>query len=132
MGTEHTLSVNRNDLDFKFYSLDLGALKKAADTIGKKEIENFKINKNKVSFNADGTGVMLTIPYDEQWQVTVNGKTINAEKGAGAFLYIPLEGKSTVVMKYRTKGMAVGFALAAVSVILITAVAITCKKHNGK
>ena len=64
--------------------------------------------------------------------MTVNGKTIDAEKGADAFLYIPLEGKSTVVMKYRTKGITVGFALAAVSVILISAVAITCKKHSSK
>lgn len=131
MKTEHTLSVNKNDLEVEFYSLDLGELKRATDTIGGKEISDLKINKNEVSFTADGTGVMTTVPYDEQWEITVNGKKVNAEKGADAFIFIPLNGKSTVIMKYRTKGIAVGTALTVGSVILIVSLALFYRKQTG-
>ena len=121
MGMEHTLSVNRNDLDIKFYFLDLNVLKKAADTVSKNEVYDLKIDKNNISFTAAGAGVMLTVPYDEQWDVTVDGERIEAGKGADAFIFIPLEnsGEKHIVMKYHTKGLTTGIALSAASVAII-------------
>ena len=121
MGMEHTLSVNRNDLDIKFYFLDLNVLKKAADTVSKNEVYDLKINKNNISFTAAGAGVMLTVPYDEQWDVTVDGERIEAGKGADAFIFIPLEnsGEKHIVMRYHTKGLTTGIALSAASVAII-------------
>ena len=108
-------------LDIKFYFLDLNVLKKAADTVSKNEVYDLKINKNNISFTAAGAGVMLTVPYDEQWDVTVDGERIEAGKGADAFIFIPLEnsGEKHIVMRYHTKGLTTGIALSAASVAII-------------
>ena len=134
MGTEHSLTVNRNDLDIEFYALDLRQMQAVSDKIGETSVSKLVINKSSVSFVANADKVMLTIPFDECWEVTVNGKAVTPEKGADAFMVIPLnEGEeSQVVMKYHTKGVAVGIAVSVLSLLIIIPFALFSKKRLSR
>ncbi|MBR6044339.1 MAG: YfhO family protein [Ruminococcus sp.] len=48
-----------------------------------------------------GQYLMTTIPYEEGWQITVNGKDVKPEKSMDTLITIPLEeGENTVTMKF--------------------------------
>lgn len=134
MKTEHTVTVSQNDLDLEFYALDLNKLKEVSDKINKNSVSNLKVYKNEISFIANGNNIMLTVPFDECWSVTVNGKSVTADKGADAFMFIPLNGngESRVVMKYHNKGINTGIALSALSVFLVFLLAVINKKQSTK
>ena len=132
MGTEHTVTVDKKDLDIEFYALDLNKLKEASDKINGTSVSGLNVNKSRISFTAKSDIVMLTIPFDECWEITVNGKSVKPEKGADAFIVVPLDGaeESRVVMKYHTKGVKAGIAVSAVSLLLIILLAFINKKQS--
>ncbi len=134
MKTEHTVTVSQNGSDLEFYALDLNKLKQISDKINENSVSNLKVFKNEISFIANGNDVMLTVPFDESWSVTVNGKPVTAHKGADAFMFIPLDGNSEnrVVMKYHNKGIKTGIALSTLSVFLVFLLAVINKKQLTK
>ena len=134
MGTKHNLTVNRNDLDIEFYALNLNQLKEASDKINKTSVSKLKVNSSRISFVAKKDNIMLTIPFDECWEVTVNGKPVTPEKGADAFMVIPLDGseESRVVMKYHTKGATAGIALSILSLLIIIPFSLFNKRRLSK
>ena len=134
MGTKHNLTVNRNDLDIEFYALNLNQLKEASDKINKTSVSKLKVNSSRISFVAKKDNIMLTIPFDECWEVTVNGKPVTPEKGADAFMVIPLDGSedSRVVMKYHTKGATAGIALSILSLLIIIPFSFFNKRRLSK
>ena len=134
MGTKHNLTVNRNDLDIEFYALNLNQLKEASDKINKTSVSKLKVNSSRISFVAKKDNIMLTIPFDECWEVTVNGKPVTPEKGADAFMVIPLDGseESRVVMKYHTKGATAGIALSILSLLIIIPFSFFNKRRLSK
>ena len=134
MGTKHNLTVNRNDLDIEFYALNLNQLKEASDKINKTSASKLKVNSSRISFVAKKDKIMLTIPFDECWEVTVNGKPVTPEKGADAFMVIPLDGSEErrVVMKYHTKGATAGIALSILSLLIIIPFSLFNKRRLSK
>ena len=53
-----------------------------------------------------------SIPYDEGWEITVDGEKIEPEKIANAFIGIPLsEGEHRIEMKYCPEGFVIGLIL---------------------
>lgn len=133
METEHVVSIDGNDLNMEFYVLSLEKLKEVTDAIKSNPVESIKADKSSVSFTANENGnVMLTVPFDENWQITVNGQSVTPKKGLGGFMVITLDGsdKYQVVMKYRVKGVKTGIALFVLSVIVFVPTAVIIKKKR--
>lgn len=119
--------------EIEFYILDCLELEKAVDEINSVGIQNLKIDGEKIMFTGTGENVMLTIPYDSSWRITVDGENVTAKKGADAFMMIPLnrEGEASVVMEYKVKGKYFGAALSVLAVVLILGWALTDKRKTG-
>lgn len=116
----HTLKImdtGKDDVDAEFYSLDLNELRKAADEIRSEKITFDNIEDGNISFTASGEKALLTIPYDNNWEVRVNGKAVTSERGASALMVIPLDGdNSEVVMTYHVKGVRIGIVFTVISI----------------
>lgn len=59
--------------------------------------------------------LLLTIPYDEGWTITVGGKTVKPEKAWGALTAIPVQaGDNVIAMRYTLPGLKAGAVLSVV------------------
>ncbi len=65
-----------------------------------------------------GEHLFVSIPYDEGFSITVNGKTVKGEKVYGDFISIPLaEGKNNIEMKYTPPGFVVGIIICIIGIL---------------
>ncbi len=94
------------------------------DVLGKILPENFKVNASfdtmsfDLSMNQDGYFVS-SIPYDEGFQLTVDGKEVSLEQVNEAFLGAPLtKGSHHLVLSYVPKGYVVGKIMTGVGIVL--------------
>ena len=54
-----------------------------------------------VNAENDGSVLFTTIPYENGWTITVNGKKVTAEKSLDSLITIPLEqGENKITMKF--------------------------------
>ena len=61
----------------------------------------------------------LSIPYDDGWKVTVNGKPVEAEMFEGCMMSAPLQdGKNVVEMKYRIPYLGAGILFTIVGIVV--------------
>ena len=132
--TEHQLTASAAGVEADFYTLDMELLQTLCRQIMDRAVSNFQMYGGNIRFEATGDYAMLTIPYDVNWQVFVNDKNVSAQKGAGAFMVIPLEsGKmNTVTMKYKVRGLGMGIALSTVSLILLAVFVLCQYRHRLK
>ena len=65
--------------------------------------------------------VFFSIPYEDGWSATVNGKSVDVEKVNVGFMAVavPANTDSTIVFTYRTPGMIAGIAVTAGGVIIL-------------
>ena len=99
---------------------------------------SFKTGRNSFTATVErekATLVFFSIPYDEGWSATVNGKEVPVEKVNVGFMAVPVEaGSSNIVFTYKTPGLAVGAAVSgaalAVLAVYIAAVFVYRKKHT--
>ncbi len=84
--------------------------------------------------NSAATLVFFSVPYDEGWSATVNGKSVDIEKVNIGFMAVPVEaGESEIVFTYTTpllwEGIVVSTIAAAVFVIYLLICLLTRKKR---
>ncbi len=108
-------SLNTTDEDMTY---DCEQLKATAATEFKTGKNSFtaKVNRSKTSL------VFFSIPYDEGWTATVNGKAVPIEKVNVGFMAVEVgEGDSEIRFEYKTPGLALGVivSIGAASVLLI-------------
>ncbi len=103
-------------LDMSLFETVINQLK--SEQLQIKSIEDGNING---SYTAAKDGYMLlTIPYDKGWCVTVNGKEKNYKEVLGCFLAIPVsEGENVIVMNYHVRGLKIGFVISVMSLIIV-------------
>lgn len=123
-----------DDLDILFYTVNINDLESVTHEVKKGGVQNIVADEDYVEFEAIGERVMLTIPYEEAWRVMVNGKNVEAQEGADAFMVIPLEkGEvNTVTMEYHVKGKNVGMVLSIVSIVIFVLWEIKDKRQRRK
>lgn len=109
------------NLQVDFAILDYSKLQEVTEEIKVGAIDNLKIEGSNVQFTAAGDYVMLTVPYDSSWEIMVDGKQVFPQKGADAFMLIPLNGSenSVVTMTFHVKGKTAGAILTLVSVMVM-------------
>ena len=90
--------------------------------------------KGNVSIGADQM-LMTTIPYSENWDVTVDGKKTRPVKLMGGFMGLKLsEGEHEIDMDYTPKAFWLGLIMSIVSWILFVALVfwVHCHEQNKK
>ena len=102
------------------YSLNQEAFKRAFNKLNS---NTFNVAKMKDGYlkgsitKEDNKNLLLTIPYDKNWKVKVNGKVANVKPFAGAFMYVELEnGENIVEMEYHNSYILYGFILSIISI----------------
>ncbi len=92
------------------------------DALSANQLENVSVSGNHVtgSISTDQTGILLmTIPYNEGWQVTVDGAPSSYEEIGGALIGIPLkEGPHQIEMRYIPQGFATGCVMSLLFLLL--------------
>lgn len=75
--------------------------------------------------------VLLSIPYDKGWTITVNGNEINPYRVSGGLMGLPLEkGNNVIQMNFIPYGLKIGIVTTLVGVILLFLVSILKLKRN--
>ena len=86
------------------------------------ELKNIDYGDNHLSgvLDSDGNGLMvLTLPYDEGWQITINGNQIDYYRVNGGFIGIPIQaGLNKLEMYFIPKGFKTGFVLSTLGVLI--------------
>ena len=73
--------------------------------------------------------VFFSVPYDEGWTATVNGKPADVEEVDNGFMAVAAEaGDNTIAFHYTTPGLHAGAALTAGGVVLFAAYMLICWK----
>lgn len=128
-GEEHTVTFgNVGDLaaeDFPLYVayLDMSEFQAAVEELRANSFQTQLFQDGKVSgtYDAKEAGnLLLTIPYDSGWKITVNGEKADAQKGAGLFLTVPVqEGTNEVQLNYSLPGLVPGAVLSVMGLGLL-------------
>ena len=112
------------------------SISEAAEKLSEASAYEFKQGKN--SFTAKvkrdkATLVFFSIPYDEGWSATVNGKEVPVEKVNVGFMAVPVEaGDSEIVFTYKTPGLSLGIKVSALSAIVFAAYLIVVYLYRRK
>ena len=117
----------------RFCYVDMDVLASSARTAWDRAIQTREVRDGYVRafYSAPEAGqVLLTIPYEEGWRVTVNGRRVQTGQGADIFMLIPVQaGENEIVLEYAAKGRAAGAALSVLSLALFTAWGVYSRKN---
>lgn len=103
--------------------LDDSALKKDSKLRRKTSAESFKVDNG--GFTATVTRkketlVFFSVPYEEGWSATVNGKPVEVEKVNVGFMAVKVpKGESTIRFNYETPYLKLGIMITAVSFMVL-------------
>ena len=98
-----TLSISAEDLEY-----DCQQLKQTTATEFKTDKNGFTATVSRDKANL----VFFSIPYDEGWSATVNGKPVEIEKVNVGFMAVEVpEGESTIRFDYETPGLITGLGV---------------------
>ncbi len=106
----------KNDESILYY-LDTETFKYAMSLLAKEQYQIEEFNERHFSgtlnTSKDSTLILTTIPYDEGWQIKVDGKRVPIEQSLDALVSFRIEGdgKHTVEMTYSPRIVNVGFAI---------------------
>ena len=73
--------------------------------------------------------VFFSVPYEDGWSATVNGKEVSVEKVDTGFMAVPVEaGESDIVFTYETPGLRAGLWISLGGVICLVIYLLLCRK----
>ncbi len=125
-----------NVLRFEYNDAEL---KKDAERLRENGISSFE--KEKSSFTAqiateDEELVFFSVPFDEGWSATVNGKPVEIEKVNVGFMAVKVpKGESKISFTYKTPGLTLGLVVSAAAVfvfILYMLIALTYHRKRQR
>lgn len=101
-------------------------LEKVYDKLAKNQLDVWEYSntyiKGSVHVSDDKTLLFTTIPYDKDWEITVNGKSIEGIPlldGAFTGIELPGEGDYTLEMRYRFEWLKEGWLLSAIGILTL-------------
>ncbi|MBO4579020.1 MAG: YfhO family protein [Clostridiales bacterium] len=135
------VDVPDKDGDPYFERLDLKELERASEIVKSKsgKVDITKFCDGHISLTAEVQEpqyLCITVPYDEQWEVKVNGKTIEPDLLADTFFLIPLDqGVNTIEMNYHVMYLMPSLIISILSLILVVSIEVllhTREKNKKK
>lgn len=123
-----------NISDLVMYSFDIKQFEDDINILKKYQVNNIKIDKNKVKMNVDVNDnkniLFLSIPYDKGWNIYVDGRKVKYYKIADDFIGVKLsKGKHSVSMKYCSPNFKLGLCISVLSICLLIIYEKKCKKN---
>lgn len=96
------------------------------------EITLFDTDYIEGKINTSSDGLFFTsIPYDEGWEIFVDGEKAETKKAAGYFLSCSIkQGEHSVILKYTVPGIKAGTVISIACLMLSAAFIIIMKKRN--
>ena len=129
--------INRKEnVDGIFYYLDMKVFKDVMKEISKKQVDVAKIEDGKVEcdYKTDKKELLLlTVPYDTGWNVTVNGKKANVQELQGVFTGIEVSsGQNKIKMNYVLPGLRVGSFCSVLGIVIYVISEIIFRQKSKK
>lgn len=117
-----TLKDSQDTVRAEVYTCSNVACQEVVDKLAESQLTDVKANGNILSgtidAKEDGT-LMLTTPYDEGWEIQVDGETVDVFKIGGCLMGVSLEsGIHVITMKYTPPGLWIGTALTLLCALL--------------
>ncbi|MCD7918958.1 MAG: YfhO family protein [Clostridiales bacterium] len=107
----------------QFYVLDLDKLAEVSEVLTARAADTISIQNGTAYFEVtanEGENLLVSIPCDSGWTITLNGEEAEAELFADCLYSIPLqEGVNTIEMHYHVPYLTVGVALTGAAVIIL-------------
>jgi len=120
--------------DIYFYYEDLDILENHYNILKENQVDIKNLSSSHLTGNIElesDSKILLTIPYDEGWNIYVDGKEININKSLDALMSINLEkGIHELELKYEPIGLKLGIIISSVSVIMTFIFYLYDKKHR--
>lgn len=118
-----------------FYQENVDLLKKHTDLLKLQPCELKKISSSHltgtVNIKSEDEKLLFTIPYEDEWNITVDGKTCKKDLVFDALIAIPISsGFHTIELKYIPKGGYLGLLISLISFTLL--IWIVFKNHKNK
>lgn len=133
-GTSYKIQVTINNTSDLFYTkpeesfiyyVDMGVLAKAFTKIQQNQMvidEKYKEDdiSGKITTNKSNSLIQTTIPYDEGWQVYVDGKRVEITETLDALIAFRIDnaGEHTIRFKYSPKCFTLGITISIISIII--------------
>lgn len=111
---------------FATATIDADALDYSAEILSTSSLENIVYSSNSLSGTVtvpEGHALLLTIPYNEGWTVTVDGKPAVISRAYDALLSVELPaGRHDVQMHFMPRGLPVGILLTGTAMIVFVVI----------
>ena len=125
-----------NELKAYVYTCSNKDYQDVVDTLAQDQLENVQVKGDRVSgmvtAHKDGT-LLLTIPYDKGWTVTVDGKNTSTYAVGEALTGIHLDkGGHTIEMKYNPPGYSYGTLVSLAAILLFAISAYLEERKSGR
>lgn len=135
-----TLKINNEKaivLDELFYYEDLEIVKHNFEDLSSNSFQSEEHTSSSFSGTVESVvgkeTLLFTIPYDEAWQITVDGDQKEGKMAFQTFLAIDLEpGEHTVELKYVPKGWRAGVAITSVSMLIVVLISVKVRSPKRK
>lgn len=124
---EHTITLTNytgteQEIFPYFYFLDMDVFRSVIQELKDKEMytEVFEDGYIKGNYESDRNRyLVLSVPYDEGWDASVNGKKVEVQRGANAFSVIPVSaGTNEIELRYHVPGVKTGLVLSTIGVFM--------------
>ncbi len=120
------MSVKTTSDNFDFnkaevYALNFKVLSKCKEIAENNKVSNLSINKDKVKLSAYANGsdsLFISIPYDSNFRITVNGKVAETKLIGDCLYSIKLEeGNNIIIMDYHISSLNAGIIISMITLI---------------
>ena len=124
-------------VDEYIYYEDKNVLDKYYDVLSKEQMEIKEISgrcyEGEINIESNNEYVMLTIPYDEGWNATVDGKNSEILKVQDGFMAIKVpHGKHIIKIQYIPSGLVMGACLSVYGVLIFAINIFMTRKRISK
>ena len=76
--------------------------------------------------------LLLSVPYDSGWKITVNDLPVNVQKGINTFLTIPVkQGENRIQCMYKTPGVSLGIMFSGIGLLSLIFLEVHRKKQKS-
>ncbi len=132
-------SGNSGYIDMYFCSMDMEKFEKGYNILKAQqlEVESFEETLIKGTVTAAADSVFYTsIPYDESWQIYVDGQRVSTEEmqeckiGNGFIGFYLSEGEHDIELKYEARGLKIGFIISGVTILVLLLFLIILRKKK--
>ena len=120
-----------------FYALNMETFERAINILSDEQLRPAAVEGNRVSGTVNSSGakdLVLSIPYDEGWTITVNGSEVApVSLFDGGMMSIPVaEGENEIELTYRSPGTTIGLVCSGIALIAVIALGVAAAMRQRR